>query len=172
MEKFKNMIDSLKDDKNFIGPYTFHSFVTFGYYKNYPNEGELKPEDAKNRLKEANDELKKKLKDKEMMTKFISVRNSLISDIYLPYCGVMGVKPPSNYLDMPQEISPQQPNDGLGSNNDYHDAPSDNSSNNNSGGNQYPYNDGEIGINPGAPPSPPVNPPNIDWGGSGGHWGS
>jgi len=169
--KFKNMIDSLKDDKNFIGPYTFHSFVTLGYYKNYPDEGELKPEDAKNRLKEANDELKKKLKDKEIMNKFISVRNSLISDIYLPYCGAIGANSSSNYLDIPSEILPAQSNQGLGSNNDYHDAPSDNSSNN-SGGNQYPSNGGEIGINPGPPPTPPVSPPNVDWGGSGGHWGS
>ena len=105
------------------------------------------------------------------MNKFISVRNSLISDIYLPYCGAIGANSSSNYLDIPSEILPAQSNQGLGSNNDYHDAPSDNSSNN-SGGNQYPSYGGEIGINPGPPPTPPVSPPNVDWGGSGGHWGS
>jgi len=171
------MIDSLKDDKSFIGPYTFHSFITLGYYKNYSDEGELEPEDAKNRLKEANDELKKKLKDKEIMNKFISVRNSLISDVYLPYCGAIGVKPSSNY-DIPSEISPGQSDQGLGNNgsSNYHDSPADNTdnNNNNSDDNQQPPNDneGEIGINPGPPPTPPVNPPDIDWGGSGGHWGS
>ena len=176
--KFKNMIDSLKDDKNFIGPYTFHSFITLGYYKNYPDEGELKPEDAKRRLKEANDELKKKLKDNEIMNKFISVRNSLISDIYLPYCGVTGVKPPSNYLDMPSEISSGQSNQDSGNNgsSNYHDSPADDTDNNdnNSDDNQQPPNDndGEIGIDPGPPPTPPENPPDVDWDGSGGHWGS
>jgi hypothetical protein len=174
--KISNIINSLEYDKDFIVPYTFHSFVTLKYTVDFDKK--LTPEEIKDKLEKADEKLKDELKNNKVMEKFIKVRDSLISDIYLPYCNTIGVKPPDSYCDIPSEISSGQSNQDSGNNgsSNYHDSPADDTDNNdnNSDDNQQPPNDndGEIGLDPGPPPTPPENPPDVDWDGSEGHGGS